>query len=118
MRPHQRKRAGTEVEHAFLVGIVIHPANEAERVGLVWLRGRREIGAVHAIREPVRGGARAIGLERLPLGTRSCSTQVESAGEPSLLAGKLSALEQVAYGNREWLVARVLQPLLRIHIPE
>ncbi len=88
----QRQRPGAEVEHALLVRVVVHAADEGDRVGIVGLAGRREVLAVDAVRKPVRGDAGAVALERLPFGARRRRAQVEAPREPLFGALQLARL--------------------------
>ena len=89
--PGRRRRSNgktlrTELEHAFLIRVIVHASDERDGVRIVRLAGRREIIGIHAVRKPVRRRAGAIALQRLPFGARRRRADIEAARETLFLA--------------------------------
>ena len=95
----------------------MRPTND-QRIRIVGFGGRHEILGVDAVGKPVRCDAGIVAFERLQLGARCRRAQVEATCEAPFLAFELLAFDVVAQVEGKRLVARVLQPFLRIHVAE
>ncbi len=117
-RVQQRQRPGAEIEHALLIRVVVHAADEDDRIGIVGFAVGAKYSLSTPFGKPVRGDTGAIAFERFPFGPRRRRAQVEAPGKPLFGALHLGAFEPVAQRQGERLEARVLEPLLRVHVAE
>ena len=108
----QRPHLAAKALHAFDVGVVVHPADEADGVGVI----SRSIGAeetgVHPVGEPVSGRTGVVAVQRLPFGFGGGGAEIKLSRQALLGRQHLEALELVTQRQREGLDAGVLQPLL------
>ena len=112
IEPQQRQRLGTELDHAFLVRIVVHSTDERDRVRIVRLTRRRKKLAIDAIGKPIRRSVHRVAFERLPFRLRRGRTKIELPREALLLRKHFHAFEPVTEIQRKRFVTRVLQPFV------
>ena len=79
---------------------------------------RPEIFAVDAVRKPIGPRTGTVAFQRFPFGARRRRGQIEQRGETLFLGRHFHAFQPISETQWKRLVARIFEPLLRIHVAE